>query len=127
LSSGRFRSRNGSNGAAHRLNVAVVGLGYWGPNLLRVLFELPETKVKYACDLDTRRLSKVIRRYPSVEPTTDFDRVLADPEVDAVVIATPVFTHYELASRSLAAGKHTFIEKPLAASSSEADELIELA
>jgi predicted dehydrogenase len=107
--------------------VAVVGLGYWGPNLLRVLFELPDVKVKYACDLDTGRLAKAIRRYPSVEPTTEFVRVLSDPEIDAVFIATPVFTHFALASRALEAGKHVFVEKPLAASSAETDELIELA
>jgi predicted dehydrogenase len=108
-------------------DVAVVGLGYWGPNLLRVLFELPDVKVRYACDLDTERLAKAIRRYPSVEPTTEFARVLADPEIDAVFIATPVFTHFALASLALEAGKHVFVEKPLAASSAEADELIELA
>src|SRR5438105_327970 len=114
-------------GPAAPLSVAVVGLGYWGPNLLRVLFELPDVHVKYACDLDPDRLRKAIRRYPSVEPTTDLERVLDDPEVSAVFIATPVFTHYDLASRALDRGKHTFVEKPLAASSSEADELIELA
>ena len=108
-------------------NVAVIGLGYWGPNLLRVLFELPDVQVKYACDVDMSRLAKAIRRYPTVEPTTDVERVLSDPEVDAVLIATPVFTHYELASRSLQAGKHTFVEKPLATSSAEADQLIQLA
>jgi len=107
--------------------VAVVGLGYWGPNLLRVLFELPDVHVQYACDLDTARLAKAVRRYPAVEATTDVDRVLADPDLDAVMIATPVFTHFDLASRALRAGKHTFVEKPLAASSGEADELIELA
>ncbi|TML34274.1 MAG: Gfo/Idh/MocA family oxidoreductase [Actinobacteria bacterium] len=115
------------NGAAGLTSVAVVGLGYWGPNLLRVLFELPDVHVKYACDLDPDRLRKAIRRYPSVEPTTDLERVLDDPEVSAVFIATPVFTHYDLASRALDRGKHTFVEKPLAASSSEADDLIELA
>jgi predicted dehydrogenase len=107
--------------------VAVVGLGYWGPNLLRVLFELPDVEVTYACDLDRDRLAKVVRRYPSVEPTTSFDVVLGDPDVDAVLIATPVFTHFELATRALRAGKHTFVEKPLAASSAEAEELIDLA
>ena len=107
--------------------MAVVGLGYWGPNLLRVLFELPDVHVQYACDLDTARLAKAVRRYPAVEATTDVDRVLADPDLDAVMIATPVFTHFDLASRALQAGKHTFVEKPLAASSGEADELIELA
>src|SRR3989442_10088441 len=106
---------------------AVVGLGYWGPNLLRVLFELPDVEVRYVCDLDPARLAKAIRNYPSVEPTTNFTRVLQDPDVDAVLIATPVFTHFELASRSLSSGKHTFVEKPMAASSAEAEELIEFA
>jgi predicted dehydrogenase len=105
----------------------VVGLGYWGPNLLRVLFEFPDVRVKYACDLQTEPLAKAIRRYPSIEATTDIDRVLEDPDVDAVVIATPVFTHYEQAARALRAGKHTFVEKPLAASTAEADELVALA
>ncbi|MFL5782461.1 MAG: Gfo/Idh/MocA family protein [Thermoleophilaceae bacterium] len=133
-----LNGRNGLNGHSHPIangignghpratNVAVVGLGYWGPNLLRVLFELPDVKVKYACDLDTSRLAKAIRRYPSVEPTTEFARVLDDPEVDAVFIATPVFTHFALASHALEAGKHVFVEKPLAASSAEAEELLDL-
>jgi predicted dehydrogenase len=108
-------------------NVAVVGLGYWGPNLLRVLFELPDVAVRYACDLDSERLAKSARRYPGVRFTTSFEDVLADPAVDAVIIATPVFTHFDLASRSLRAGKHTFVEKPLAASTDEAEALIELA
>ena len=120
------RALNG-RGLPRTTNVAVVGLGYWGPNLLRVLFELPDVKVKYACDLDTSRLAKAIRRYPSVEPTTEFMRVLDDPDIDAVFIATPVFTHFALASRALEAGKHVFVEKPLAASSTETDELIEAA
>jgi predicted dehydrogenase len=107
--------------------VAVVGLGYWGPNLLRVLFELPDVRVKYVCDQDVERLARVTRRYPSVTATDSIDVILADPAVDAVIIATPVFTHYDLASRCLRAGKHTFVEKPLAPSSAEADELLELA
>jgi FlaA1/EpsC-like NDP-sugar epimerase len=72
--------------------VALVGLGYWGPNLLRVLAELPDVKVRYACDLDPTRLGKAIRRYPAVEPTTDLERVLDDPEVDAVIIAASTST-----------------------------------
>jgi predicted dehydrogenase len=118
----RFTHRDGS-----RLNVAVVGLGYWGPNLLRALFELPDVEVAYICDLDGDRLERYGRRYPSARPTRDFDTVLSDPLVDAVVIATPVFTHFALASRALTAGKHVFVEKPLASSSAEAGELIELA
>jgi predicted dehydrogenase len=115
------------NGFGRATQVAVVGLGYWGPNLLRVLFELPDVEVKYVCDLDTDRLTKSARRYPSVQATTNVEQILRDPEVDAVLIATPVFTHFDLATRSLRAGKHTFVEKPLAASSAEAEELIELA
>ena len=106
------------------LQVALVGFGYWGPNLLRVLYELKGLRVRCVCDLDTERLDRAKQRYPSVEPTTDMDRVLDDPEVDAVIIATPVFTHFELASRALAAGKHVYVEKPLAASISDAEELI---
>jgi len=107
--------------------VAVIGLGYWGPNLLRALFEVEGVHVPYVCDLDPNRLRRFADRYPSVTPTLEVDQVLADPAVDAVIIATPVFTHYELASRSLAAGKHTLVEKPLAASTSEATELIDTA
>lgn len=122
---GRFTSGKGHN-AGWPTQVAVIGLGYWGPNLQRVLFELPDVRVKYVCDLDTDRLARAGQRYPAVELTTDVDKVLGDPEVDAVLIATPIFTHFALASRSLRAGKHTFVEKPLAASSDEADELIEM-
>jgi predicted dehydrogenase len=105
----------------------VVGLGYWGPNLLRALFELEDVEVSYICDLDPERLERYGRRYPSARATRDFENVLADPTVDAVVIATPVFTHFGLASRALSAGKHVFVEKPMASSSAEAEELIELA
>src|SRR3954470_18553554 len=119
----RFASKqNGS-----KVNVAVAGLGYWGPNLLRALFELPDVEVSYICDLDPERLERFGRRYPSARPTRDFENLLADPSVDAVVIATPVFTHFGLASRALQAGKHVFVEKPMASSSTEAGELIELA
>jgi predicted dehydrogenase len=107
--------------------VAVVGLGYWGPNLLRVLSDLDGAEVRWICDLDAERLERYGRRHPSVATTSHLDEVLADPDVDAVVIATPVFTHYDLAARSLRAGKHVFVEKPLAPSSREADLLIELA
>jgi predicted dehydrogenase len=103
--------------------VAVVGLGYWGPNLLRVLADKPEAEVRWICDLDRERLGRFHRRYPSARTTTHLDRVLADPAVEAVVIATPVSTHYALAARALQAGKHVFVEKPLAPSSELADDL----
>ena len=109
------------------VKVALVGLGYWGPNLLRALFELGDVEVSYICDVDPDRLERYGRRYPSARATRDFGNVLADPLVDAVVIATPVFTHFGLASQALSAGKHVFVEKPLASSSAEAGELLELA
>jgi predicted dehydrogenase len=105
------------------VNVAVVGLGYWGPNLVRALHDVGE-QVRWICDLEPSMLEKIGRRYPAVRRTTDFAEVLADPAVDAVAIATPVSTHHALASAALEAGKHVFVEKPLAASSAEALDLI---
>ncbi len=109
------------------LDLAVVGLGYWGPNILRVLADLSGAHVKWVCDRDSERLQRACRRYPAVQPTTDFEAVLSDPEVDGVLLVTPVGTHYDLARMSLEADKHTFVEKPLAPSSESADELIDLA
>jgi len=83
--------------------------------------------VTYICDLSDERLSTFARRYPGATPTSRYEDLLQDPELDAIVIATPVFTHFELAAAALRAGKHTFVEKPLAASTAEASELIELA
>lgn len=110
-----------------RATVGVVGLGYWGPNLLRVLFDRPELEVSWICDLDPSRLERFARRYPGVKVSTDLDRLLDDPTLDAILLATPVFTHYELAWRCLDAGKHCFVEKPLAPSTEQATELIEFA
>jgi predicted dehydrogenase len=109
------------------LRVAVVGLGYWGPNLLRNLVELGDAEVVTMCDLREERLEHWGRRYPAIERTMSYREVLSDDRVEAVVIATPVSTHFELASRALQFGKHTFVEKPLAGSSEEAAELVGLA
>ena len=109
------------------LRVAVVGLGYWGPNLVRNLHEVEGAEAALVCDLRPEALATIQRRYPAVRTTTDFDVVLADETIDAVAIATPVSSHFELAARALEAGKHVFVEKPLTASSDEALELIELA
>ena len=84
--------------------VAVVGLGYWGPNLLRVLADNLDAEVRWICDLDRERLSRYRRRHRGARVTSRLERVLADPEVDAVLIATPVHTHYQLAAEVLAAG-----------------------
>jgi predicted dehydrogenase len=112
---------------ARTLRLGVVGLGYWGPSLLRVLVEQPGVEVTWICDRDNERLERYARRYPGVRCTRRVDELLADPDVDAVVLATPVFTHSYLARKALMAGKHTFVEKPLASSATEADDLIDIA
>jgi predicted dehydrogenase len=117
-------SSNGHRHPENPVRVAVVGLGYWGPNLVRNLYEVPGAEVAYVCDLRRDRLEGIARRYPAVRLTTSLAEVLRDPHVDAVAIATPVSTHHKLASAALHAGKHAFVEKPLAASSAEAADLI---
>lgn len=110
------------------MNIAVVGYGYWGPNLVRNFSWLKETHVKYVCDLDENRLDKVHALFPNVEiTTTDFQQVLDDPEVEAIAIATPVRTHYPLARAALEAGKHVLIEKPMTDKAEDAARLNELA
>ena len=116
-----------SMGVTDKTCVAVIGLGYWGPNRLRALSELGDVRVSHICESDARRLQRFAGRYPDARASTDLAEVLADDEVEAVVIATPVFTHHLLASRCLEAGKDVFVEKPLAASSGEARGLLELA
>jgi predicted dehydrogenase len=114
-------------GTEEPLRFAVVGLGYWGPNLVRVLHEVPGAEVALACDLRPEALLRIGTRYPAVRLTQAFADVLEDDAIDAVAIATPVSTHYELAGAAVRAGKHVLVEKPLAASSEEALDLIELA
>jgi predicted dehydrogenase len=109
------------------LRVAVVGCGYWGQNLLRNFCELEEAEVVMACDFDSRALVRAKRRYPTIEITQSYKEVLADPRVDAVVLATPVSTHYLFAKQALLSNKHVLVEKPLAQSTSQVLELIELA
>lgn len=106
------------------LQVAVVGLGYWGPNLLRNFHEVPGVEVAWICDAREAALELHGRRWPAVKRTSSFAEVLADESVDAVAIATPVSSHYPLARAAIDAGKHVFVEKPLAASSCEAADLI---
>jgi predicted dehydrogenase len=109
------------------LRLGIVGLGYWGPNLVRCAVELEGAEVKAICDRDNAALAKLARRYPGIGGTNDLDRLLEDPEIDAVLIATPVSTHHELAKRCLLACKHVMIEKPLANTVEECEELIALA
>jgi predicted dehydrogenase len=110
-----------------KLRVAVVGCGYWGQNLLRNFCDLEEAEVVIACDGDARVLVRTKRRYPTLDTAQDFKTVCEDPRVEAVVLATPVSTHYPFARQALQAGKHVLVEKPLAQSSRQVQELIELA
>jgi predicted dehydrogenase len=110
-----------------RVGIGVVGLGYWGPNVVRNLHELPEAHIACVCDTRPEAFDRIGRRYPAIPRMTSFDEMLADPTVDAVAIATTVSTHYELGRRALEAGKHVFVEKPLAGSTEEALVLWRLA
>ncbi len=109
------------------LKVAIVGCGYWGPNIIRNFNSLDGCRVKTICDLDESRLSHMSSLYPSVTTTTDYTSVVNDPEIDAVAIATPVHLHYKIAIQSLEAGKHTLIEKPMASSAEECLKMKEVA
>jgi len=112
-------SRGGDGATA----VGVIGCGYWGPNLVRNLSQLPISKVKYCCDLDERRLKHMKSLYPQVTTTKRFQDLIEDEEVAAVAIATPVTTHFPIARACLEGGKHVLIEKPLAGSIAEAEQL----
>ena len=106
------------------LNVGVVGCGYWGPNLIRNFANCGLTKLVKICDRDHERLERLAACYPGVEPVEDYARILADPEIDAVAIATPVDTHAELALAALETGKHVLVEKPMASSATDAAEMV---
>ncbi len=109
-------------------NVAVVGCGYWGPNLIRNFKSLSAAcSMRVVCDSSPERLEHIKSLYPTMDMTDDFDALLETMDVDVVAIATPLRTHYDLAKKSLLAGKHTFVEKPLASTSAECLELIEIA
>ncbi len=109
------------------IGVAVIGYGYWGPNLARNFAEAEGAALVAICDSDQRRLALARKRFPAMTCATDFDEALRNPNVDAVAIATPVRTHYELARRAIEAGKHVLVEKPLTARVDHAEELVTLA
>lgn len=109
------------------VRIGVIGFGYWGPNLLRNFQDLDRSKVVAVADLQGSALTPLAKRYPAIRLTTAHQEILKDKTVDAVVIATPVSTHFELAKTALQAGKHVLVEKPLAASSGEGRALIDLA
>jgi len=109
------------------IRFGVIGFGYWGPNLARNLAETPGARVAAIADLRPERRAAAAARHPGARVGPDPDAVIQDPSVDAIAIATPVESHYALAKAALLAGKHVLVEKPLAASSGHAAELIDLA
>jgi predicted dehydrogenase len=109
------------------VRIGVVGLGYWGPNLARNFNSLPDAELAWLCDDSEEQLERQARRFPAARATTSFDELLGDPELDAVALATPVPAHAELALRVLAAGKHCFVEKPLAQSATDAEAVVDAA
>jgi len=109
------------------INIAVVGYGYWGPNIVRNLQQNPNFRLVAVCDKDLRALQRASTAWPSLEVTTDVRSVVTSPEVDAVAIVTPVWAHYELTKAALENGKHVLVEKPFTSTSDQALELIELA
>jgi len=112
---------------SQKVSVAVVGYGYWGPNLVRNFEGTDCVAMKLLCDKDSKRLALAQKRSPALEVTTDYDVVLKDASINAVAIATPVHTHYEFAKAALESGKHVLVEKPMTMRVDHAEELVELA
>ncbi|MDP6506148.1 MAG: Gfo/Idh/MocA family oxidoreductase, partial [Planctomycetota bacterium] len=109
------------------VGIGLVGYGYWGPNLLRNFVETPDATVIAVCDLNQDCLDLVQARYPSIKTTKNTQELFDDPDIDAIIIATPVSTHFKLAIQALDAGKHVFVEKPLTTTFAEGEELVEKA
>jgi predicted dehydrogenase len=124
--SGRYIYRPNASGA-NQVRVGVIGYGYWGPNIVRNFHGVDRCQLMAICDKSTAALQRAGRTYPSTQLTTNFTDILTSPEIDAVAVITPVWTHYELAKMALQNGKHVFVEKPFTSRSDQAEELIELA
>jgi predicted dehydrogenase len=109
------------------IRFGVIGYGYWGPNVVRNLHSLDSVEVVSICDKSPGALARAKRAYPDVQVTSDATELLTSPDIDAIAVITPVWTHFELAKAALMNGKHVFVEKPLTSTAQQAEELIELA
>ncbi len=107
------------------MKTGIIGYGYWGPNLVRNFMQIEGAEVAWCADRRPERLAALRKLYPGVRPTTEAEEIFADPSVDAVAIATPVSSHFDLAMRALRAGKHVLVEKPMTSTSEQAARLIE--
>ena len=112
---------------SEQLHIAVAGVGHWGPNLIRNFYTSNRSNIIAVCDHDLKRLDLIKSAYPDIEVTTSFDDLLKNDRLEAIVIATPTETHFQLARQSLSAGKHVFVEKPIATTKRDCDELLDLA
>lgn len=108
------------------VKTAIIGLGYFGPNVLRNFAAQESCEMVYACDLNEKNIEKTRKLYPALRYTSNADDIFSDPEIQLVLIATPTSTHFPLAKKALESGKHVFIEKPIAGSSTEADEIVKM-
>lgn len=115
------------NSRNSEVRIGVIGCGYWGPNLVRNFNEIQEARITICCDIRQERLDFIKNRYPSIEVSNDYTKVIKDSEIDAIVIATPIHTHYELAKAALTNGKHVLVEKPMTTRTRDASKLIEIA
>jgi len=109
------------------IRIGVIGYGYWGPNIVRNFCGLDGARVLKVCDQSEKALNRVMQAYPSIETTKNAAEIVVSPDIDAVAVVTPVWSHYELAKAALENGKHVFVEKPFTSTSAQAQELIELA
>src|SRR5436305_685882 len=109
------------------INVAIIGYGYWGPNLVRNFFSLDNVRVLMVADSRQERLDLLSKSFPSIQTTLSSESIMNNKEIDAVIIATPVLSHYSLAREALLKEKHVLVEKPMTVTLAEADDLIELA
>ena len=109
------------------VNIAIIGIGYWGPNLVRNFIALKSVNIEQVCDIRAERLQFIQNRYPSIKGTSDYNDILGNERIEAIVLATPIETHYEMAKQAMLAGKHVFVEKPLCMTSSQAKHLRQIA
>src|SRR5271168_1679782 len=127
LAKPRNANRTLGNGSGVMVKFGVVGYGYWGPNVVRNLDRLDEAEVVAVCDKSAAARKKVAKAYPEVRVTDNASELMTSPEIDAIAVVTPVWTHYDLAKAALESGKHVFVEKPFTCTTAQAEELIELA
>jgi predicted dehydrogenase len=109
------------------INMGILGVGRWGPNILRNFVSMEDVRVSAVCDTDAHRLEAISKRYPDIETNSDVNDIMANRKISSVVIATPLATHFPLAIQALESDKHVFVEKPLATTSQQCVELIEIA